>query len=155
MMTLGTIFIIARLTIRTIKRRFFLGEEILIFTAWACMMAECINYIILSPAVYRIAAVARHERPADADIIKDWDLALRLFVVGGLLFWSCLWSVKIALLLQCKRLVERQRAHVTIWWCILAFTIVTYIVCVINVLTPCRSLRASLTYRTLGTAQVL
>ncbi len=154
-MALATAFVIARFWIRAIKHRFFVGEEIPIHIAWACMMAVCINFIVLTPTLYKIAAVLRDERPADADYVKDVELSLRIFFVNFPLFWSSLWCVKIAMLVQCKRLVERQRTHTIFWWCILAFTGASYLACILNQLTPCKSLRASLNYRSSSIAHLL
>lgn len=148
MMTLATLFLIARFTIRTIKRRFFIGEEIFISFAWACMIGLSSTFIVLTPTIFRVAAVVRAGGPFDAAFRDDFELMSTLFLVTGLVFWSCLWSVKLALLLQCRRLVDRQRAYTIVWWSIVGVTVVTYLVCVINQLTPCnKNLGKHLKYR--------
>jgi hypothetical protein len=149
MIGLGTLFIIARFTIRTIKHRFFVGEEILISLGWACMVAACSCYIVVAPAIFRISAVERGDLQLYETFPKDVELGRRIYFTNAVLFFSCIWSVKCALLLQCKRLVERQRIYIIVWWSIMTFTLLSFVGAVITVLVSCPSLHAWFTYRKL------
>lgn len=86
------------------------------------------------------------QRPPFANLIKDAELIYRIFFANVLLFYSCLWGVKIALLAQCKRLVDRQRTYTVIWWCIAGFVVASYIAVVAAYLTPCEGLHKYLTF---------
>jgi hypothetical protein len=121
MTTLATALMIPRYTIRGIERRFFLGEEIPLFIACICMIAIRSLYIVMTPMIFRLSAVARVEHPLYADMPKDAERTFRIVFATVLPFFSCLWCVKVALLVQCRRLVGRQRTYTIIWWCIVVF----------------------------------
>ena len=147
-MAVSTAFMIARYIIRSLRHRFFIGEEILISIAWVCMMTVCGLFIAVAPTLFKLSAVSQGHQPPYESLPRDTELCYRIFFANTLLFLTCLWCVKVALLIQCKRLVERQRKYTIIWWSIVAFTIVSYMGCIINTLTPCKSLHKYLTYRT-------
>lgn len=140
MIGLGTCFVLMRFTIRAIKRRFWILEDVTVALAWACLVALCVGYIKVTPAVFRIAAVGRGQRAQYPTEKKDIEFLLKVFFPGTLLLWCCLWLVKFALLLNCRRLVHRQPAYMVIWWCIVGYAIVTFIGCVASELTSCRSM---------------
>jgi hypothetical protein len=142
MIALGTAFMVTRLAIRTIKRRFFIAEEIAITIGWACMVAVCAGYISVAPTVYRISAAARGDTGLYSSPPEDALLLRKIFFANTLLFWSALWGVKISLLFQCKRLVERQDKATLVWWCILGVTVLSYIGCLISQLTACGTMSA-------------
>ncbi len=141
MLALGTTFMIARVTIRGIKHRYFLGEEIPIAVAWLCMTAITSSFIATAPTIFKATAVFAGQQAPYADVIKDAELIYKVFFVNVLLFYCCLWGVKIALLVQCKRLIDgQQRIYAVIWWCIVAFVVASCIAVVTAYLTPCKGL---------------
>ena len=146
MISLATSFTVTRFAIRCIKRRFWPLEDIAVFLAWACLVSLCIGYIVVTPAVYRISAVGSGAAPPYATIKEDSEFLVRIFFPNTLLLWCCLWLVKAALLLQCRRLIEQQRNYVLVWWAIVGFTFVVFIGCVVTEFTSCRSLHDWFTY---------
>lgn len=146
-MTLATGFIIARFTIRGIKGRFFLWEETSITIAWICMIVVCSNNIVLTAPMNRVAALAREEVPYYQELLSDFQLAITRVFANGLVFWTCLWSVKIALMLQCKRLVERRPTYTLIWWCIVSFIILSYLGCYVVHFTICDNFKSMFNFR--------
>lgn len=148
MIALATSFTIARFAIRASKRRFWLLEDILVGLAWACCTSLCIAYICVTPAVYRIGAVGRGDRPPYATIENDSLYLVKIFFPCTLLLWTTLWLVKFALLLQCRRLVDRVQSQIIIWRCIVGFTALVYVGCVVSEFTSCRSLHDWFAFRT-------
>jgi hypothetical protein len=73
------------------------------------MIAICSLHAVITPVNFRVSAVARGEYPLCADIPKDKGRTFRIVFGTVLLSFSHPWCVKIALLLQCRRLVDRQR----------------------------------------------
>ncbi len=156
MLALSTTFVIARFIIRGIKHRYFLGEEIPIAIAWACMTGICSTFIATAPTVFKATAVFAGQQPPNAEVIKDAELIYKIFFANVLLFYSCLWGVKIALLVQYKRLIDQQRTYTVIWWCIVGFVVASYIAAVAAYLTPCKGLlHKYFTFRTTSVAPVL
>lgn len=146
MLALSTLFMIARFAIRTIKRRFFLVEEIFATLAWALSVAICANIISIAPLFFKTAAVGAKVLPPYPDYAQDSKHVTTAIFVNGALFWSCLWSVKVALMLQCKRLIERQPVYNIVWWCIIAFVAVSYVGCYIPSLFLCDNVKDLFNY---------
>lgn len=132
---------IVRFAIRTVKRRFFILEEIFAILAWAFMVAICATIISITRTSFKAAAVtAGYEAPYSGWPQDTYKVSVAIFVTG-ILFWSCLWCVKMALLLQCKRLIERQPIYTVIWWCIVVFVGLSYIACYIPSFFVCSDIR--------------
>ena len=91
-------------------------------------------------AVYRIAAVGNGQTPPYPTLVKDMRFLLKVFFPGTLLLWCCLWLVKLSLLLNCRRLIDRQPGYILPWWWIVGTVIITFMGCVITELTSCRTL---------------
>lgn len=146
MITLATCFTVTRLGIRCYKRRFWLIEDVTVCLAWACFTAMSIGYICVTPAVYRIAAVGNGEIAPYPTLKQDSEYLVKIFFPNTLLLWTTLWLVKFALLLQCRRLVDRLPTHIRIWKCIVGFAALVYVGCVISEFTSCRSLHDWFTF---------
>ena len=140
MITLATCFAVARLGIRAWKSRFWIIEDVTVCLAWACFVAMSIGYICVTPAVYRIAAVGNKEVAPYPTIKEDSEYLVKIFFPNTLLLWTTLWLVKFALLLQCRRLIDRLHTQIIIWRCIVGFTVVVYVGCIITEFTSCRNL---------------
>ncbi|KAL8772551.1 MAG: hypothetical protein Q9209_002212 [Squamulea sp. 1 TL-2023] len=112
-----------------------------------------IGYICVTDAVYRIAEVANQKKPSYPKIKEDSSFLLKIFFPNTLLLWTTLWLVKFALLLQCRRLIDRRPNYIIIWWIIVALTSLFYIGCVVTEFTSCRSLRAWFTVGQCWTAR--
>ncbi|KAL8812128.1 MAG: hypothetical protein Q9200_001272 [Gallowayella weberi] len=147
MITLATSFTAVRLGIRVCKRRFWWLEDIIVCLAWACCTAMTIGYICVTNAVYRISAVGTHRKPPYPELEDDFLYLVKIFFPNTLLLWTTLWLVKFALLLNCRRLVDRRSTYVVIWQIIVAITALLYIGCVITEFTSCRSLHAWFTFQ--------
>lgn len=96
---------------------------------------------ILEPMTHLLAA-ARGAIPIYATMAEDAVYVPKVLFPTNLLFWTTLWLVKLLLLLQVKRIIDRQQNLLMIWWIILIFTAVVYIGCVISQLEACSTLAA-------------
>lgn len=140
MIALASSFTATRFGICIAKRRFWIVEDVTVALAWACFTAMSIGYICVTPAVYRIAAVGNGEVPPYATLKDDSEYLVKIFFPNTLLLWTTLWLVKFALLLRCRRLIDRRHLYTVVWRCILAFTVVAYVGCIVSEFTSCRSL---------------
>ncbi|KAL8844649.1 MAG: hypothetical protein Q9176_001161 [Flavoplaca citrina] len=134
------------LAIRAWKRRFWLIEDIAVCLAWACFIAMTIGYICVTETLYLVSDVGNNQRPPYQGFEEDAVLILKVFFPNTLLLWTTLWLVKFALLLQCRRLIDRRPRYITIWWIIVAVTSIFYVGCIVSQFTSCRSLHAWFSY---------
>ena len=146
MITLATCFTAIRLAIRAWKSRFWLVEDIAVCLAWACFIAMTIGYICVTDTLYRVSGVGNNNRPPYQGFEEDAVLILKIFFPNTLLLWTTLWLVKFALLLQCRRLIDRRPYYITVWWIIVAVTSIFYVGCIVSQFTSCRSLHAWFSY---------
>ena len=140
MITLASSFTIARFVIRGVKRHFWITEDVTIFLAWASFTAMSIGYVVVAPAVYRIAAVGSGEKPPYPRLEQDSQYLVKIFFPNTLLLWTTLWLVKLALLCRCRQLIDRRHGYVVIWRWIVSVTIIFYIGCVVSEFTSCRNM---------------
>ncbi|KAM0127281.1 hypothetical protein ACHAP3_008849 [Botrytis cinerea] len=139
---ISTVFVASRFYIRYTHKRLWYIEDNLSLAAWSFNFAACMGYLAILEPFGRLIAVSRGEIPVYATVADDAVYVPRVLFPTNLLFWTTLWTVKLLLLMQVKRLLDRQKRHTRIWWCISAFTLVVYIGCVISQFLACRSLAA-------------
>ncbi|KAI4271822.1 MAG: hypothetical protein L6R38_006767 [Xanthoria sp. 2 TBL-2021] len=146
MIALATCFIAVRLAIRAWKRRFWLIEDVAVCLAWTCFIAMTIGYICVTDTLYRISDVGNKEKPPYQGFQEDTVFVLKIFFPNTLLLWTTLWLVKFALLLQCRRLIDRRPNYIIIWWIIVGLTSLFYVGCIVTEFTSCHSLHAWFTF---------
>ncbi|KAL8806231.1 MAG: hypothetical protein Q9182_001506 [Xanthomendoza sp. 2 TL-2023] len=142
MITLATSFTAVRLGIRIYKRRFWLIEDIIVCLAWTCCTAMTIGYICATSTVYRISAWGTGRISPYPELKDDIIFLIKIFFPNTLLLWTTLWLVKFALLLHCRRLVDRRPTYIIIWRVTVGLTAAFYIGSVITEFTSCRNLHA-------------
>ena len=62
---------------------------------------------------------------------------LRTEVATIFLFYACLWSIKILVLVFFRRLGQKVRGQRIWWWCVLGVTIATWATCIGDIQYPC------------------
>lgn len=98
------------------------AEDYLLLVAYAFFVELTVLYIIISPVIFRLAAL-------QAGLIKPYPslpqdglkLQIYYFVTTSSL-WLCLWMVKFSLLSMYKRFLS-GRTYVIAWWTIMIFCI--------------------------------
>jgi hypothetical protein len=96
------------------------SDESLIIAAWVMLFSSTILLHTQTPALYEQYAVVVGEVPWDIGFVKRHRTFLRSIAPFGLLFYTCLWTVKLSLLLFFGRVVGLQAwAHKTWWYCYL------------------------------------
>lgn len=115
------------------------AEDFLILIAYALFLELAILYIIITPVIFRLAALESGLIPMYAGVEHDTLQIQIFFFVTTSSLWLCLWMVKFSLLSMYKRFLS-GRAYITAWWLIFGFCI---LVCLfpapfwINTLTRC------------------
>jgi hypothetical protein len=98
------------------------AEDFLILIAYAFFLELAILYIIITPVIFRLAALESGLIPMYAGVAHD-SLQLQIFFfVTTSSLWLCLWMVKFSLLSMYKRFLS-GRAYIVAWWLILVFCI--------------------------------
>ena len=75
-------------------------------------------------------------RPSTPENLEKYLYFLPAITAFTILFYSCLWSIKLSFLLFFRRLGSRTKGK-TWWWCILVITVLSWIVCVADFSYPC------------------
>ncbi|KAI4223306.1 MAG: hypothetical protein L6R36_005510 [Xanthoria steineri] len=146
MIALATCFAVIRVAIRAWKGRFWLTEDVTVCLAWTCFIAMTIGYICVTDTLYRVSEVGNSAMPPYEGFQDDTVFVLKIFFPNTLLLWTTLWLVKLALLLQCRRLIDRRPHCLVVWWVIVGLTSLFYVGCVVSEFTSCHSLHAWFTF---------
>lgn len=99
------------------------------------LIAMVSTFTALFPFVYLIDDYARGQ--AGKPSAPQYLVYLKLQVAVSVLFWVCVYAVKIAFLLLYRMLFVVSKASNVIWWSITAFTIVAFWICLAGELTTC------------------
>ena len=104
------------------------------------MLADNIAFTLYLPIIYQLTAIQAGELSLPPDEVLALNLVYLKYELSiRLIFWSCLWAAKGAFLALYWQIFNPSRSFVRAWWIVLAFTIVTYFVCVAGNLTACGS----------------
>lgn len=102
------------------------------------LLASGVSWQIESAGLYDQYAVSSGRKPFTADFIESDLYFLRAAIVpANILFYSCLWTVKLSFLIFFRRLFTHFRGHRIWWWCVLIFTILTWVACIADIHYEC------------------
>ena len=101
------------------------------------MLGTAILWQIEAPTLYEQYAVEAGKSPPTQGFIERDTAFWRCFVPFNILFYSCLWSIKLSFLLFFRRLGSRVEGHKIWWWCILVITVLTWVACVADIRYKC------------------
>ena len=87
--------------------------------------------------MYENNQVETQKRLPGLDFQEKHTTFLHNVVAFNVFFYSCLWSVKLSLLLFFRRLRSKQRSHQVWWWCVLGVCVVTWAACVADIQWQC------------------
>ncbi|OBT70263.1 hypothetical protein VE03_00248 [Pseudogymnoascus sp. 23342-1-I1] len=94
------------------------------------------------PTLYNATEIMSGKMEPYASLPADLIAMLKEFFAVQMFFWLTLWAVKWSLLFMFKRLTKGIRLYTNIWWGALAFTVLTFIGCVVSGITSCSSMDA-------------
>ena len=80
------------------------------------------------------------ETPLEFQERADYYLRVQFGII--VLFWTCVWAVKLSILLFYKSLYDRlSRRYLYAWWAVVVFVALTYVGCLVLQFESCRPLR--------------
>lgn len=101
------------------------------------LLATAIIWQIVYPTVYLQYAIADGTAPFQPGFLAREATFLHVWVALLILFFTCLWCIKLSFLLFFRRLGHNVRGHKVWWWCVLVATIATWAACVGDVQFDC------------------
>lgn len=110
-------------------KKLFIDDAFVIF-AWFLALFTAIDWQIVARLMYQFTAVTSGQVwPPPSSFVTDSERYYKGSVVVLTFFYSSLWAVKISFLLFFRRLGQNVRGQKVLWWCVLAFTLASYFVC--------------------------
>ena len=94
------------------------------------LLAYAIIWQVEAPTLYLQYAVQSGTAPFTPEFISKDTLLLRSIVPVSILFYSCLWAVKISLLLFFRRLGSNVNGQKIWWWSIFVVTVLAWVACI-------------------------
>ena len=127
------VFLLARLFGRWKGfRKLFFDDAFVVF-AWLLALVGAVECHILAKLMFQTLAITSGQLwPLPATFVEDTERILEGSVIVLIFFDTSLWAVKLSFLLFFKRLGRHVRKQKVLWWCVFAFTVATYLVCVGN-----------------------
>ena len=126
-------FLIFRLTVKIRSFRRIYTDDCLVILAWAMLLGSAILWQVESPTLYELYAVTSGQKIPDAGFIARQIAFLRTIVPFTILFYSCLWTVKLSFLIFFRRLGANVRGHKAWWWFVLILIVLTWAACVADI----------------------
>jgi hypothetical protein len=128
MITVTSLFCIARFTARWYKAWRFQAEDIFLLLAWAFFLSTSMSYVVLIPAMYRINVMESGKVPLYPTLLKDANLMIKIFFCNSMLLFMTLWSVKFSLLFLYRRLMTGLPKQMRWWWAVTIFCVLVGII---------------------------
>lgn len=121
---LTTLFIFARIAIHFTRRKTFEFQDFFIYFAYAMYVGLWTEYIIAVPYLFKLTSVAVGEIDPYPTVTQDAGYMSRLIFSAQMLFYTCLFSVKLSFMtLYRKLLVGVGGYYYKIWWSIVCFLV--------------------------------
>lgn len=118
------------------------AEDLFMYLALISFAITCALYLATMPTLYNATEIMAGKMEPYASLPADLVAMLKEFFAVQMFFWLTLWAVKWSLLFMFKRLTKGIRLYTNIWWGALAFTVLTFIGCVVSGVTSCSSMDA-------------
>ena len=126
-------FVAFRVFVKIKSFRKLFSDDLLVIAAWIMLFGFAVLWQVMVPTLYEQYAVESGQKLPDVEFISKDTHFLRSIVAFTILFYSCLWTVKLSFLLFFRRLGARVRGQNIWWWCILAVTGLTWVSCIATV----------------------
>ena len=110
-------------------RRFHI-EDPLVLAAWLMNLAYAVIWQKNANKLYSVIAVeSGQESISPSQFASYLENELYSQFASYLLWLTALWSIKLAFLLFFRNLGNHIRRHMILWYCVLGYTVASYIIC--------------------------
>ena len=127
---LSSIFLMIRVAARWKHFHRLYVDDALVALAWLMVLTTTSLWQVQAEHLYQLISVITGKLIPPPSIKEDTEHYLKAVVGVYMLFYSTLWTVKLAFLLFFRRLSENVAGQQKLWWGVTAFTVATYIVCI-------------------------
>lgn len=134
---LSLCFLAFRLCVKLRAFRKLYVDDYLVVLAWLIKLTTSILWQIKLPAMYEQYAVQSGQKPITPGFFERDAVFLRYIVPLNILFYSCLWAVKISFLVFFRRLGSNVRNQKIWWWFVLILTILAWVACIADIRYQC------------------
>ncbi|KAH8767639.1 hypothetical protein BGZ57DRAFT_856718 [Hyaloscypha finlandica] len=110
------------------------SEDVCMYFGLASFATTCLLYLSYLPKLHDLSQVPTGQIEAHASMEADMVAVLKGLLVIEIFFWPTLWAVKLSLLCMFQKLTIGLSTYTRIWWGVMAFTIITFVGCVISAL---------------------
>lgn len=117
--------------IRSFRKLFW--DDLLVIAAWGMLLGTAVLWQVEAPTLYEQYAVESGKEPFSLGFIERDTAFLRTIAPFTILFYSCLWTVKLSFLIFFRRLGSKIKGHQIWWWCILVITFLTWVACIADI----------------------
>ena len=124
-------FVLFRLYVRLRIFRRCHVEDPFVLAAWLMNLANAVIWQRNADQLYSIIAVGGEQvSKPPPQFPSHFSTKLHSALASSILYYTALWSIKISFLLFFRTLGSDIRRHKVLWYCVLAYTIASYIVCI-------------------------
>lgn len=136
-MAVSLCFLLFRLYVKMKSFGRLYSDDYVIIAAWGMLLATSILWQTVVPNQYEQYAVASGRTAITPDFVADQTHLMHTLAPLLVLFYTCLWAVKLSLLLFFRRLGSNVTGQEIWWWSILVVTVLTGAACIGNVHWSC------------------
>ena len=123
------LFIVKKTTIDNV-----LASDVLMLLALATLIAMAGLYVQIIPTMFDLDLAAAGKPPMSPESTLEFEeranryLRIQFGII--ILFWTCVWAVKLSILVFYKSLFDRlSRTYLYAWWAVVSFVALTYVGC--------------------------
>jgi hypothetical protein len=124
------IFFVFRICVRIKSFKRLYADDFLVLLAWLSLFGSAIVWQTQQTAMYHQYDLAAGKVSPTPEILEAEIVFLRTEVATIILFYVCLWCVKISFLIFFRRLGQNVRGLRVWWWVVLGFTIAFFATCI-------------------------
>ena len=130
-------FVLFRLFVRVKAFRRLYWDDFLVVLAWVFFFATAVIWQTQHVGVYYQFALSSGSVLPTPAVLSALLNGQRAQLAVLVMFYSCLWAVKLSFLIFFRRLGQKVRGQKIWWWCVTGLTITTYITCIGTIQYPC------------------
>ncbi|KAE9370245.1 hypothetical protein N431DRAFT_343209 [Stipitochalara longipes BDJ] len=119
----------------------FSAEDVFMYFGLVSFTIMCSLYFSYLPKLHNINQVVTGQMEPYASMEGDIVTIEKGLLMLEIFFWSTLWAVKLSLLFMSRKLIVGLSTYTKAWWGVMAFTVLTFVGCVISAFTSCSSLQ--------------
>lgn len=132
-------FLIFRLSVKLRSFHKFYADDYLVTFAWAAFLGFAVLWQTKVSTLYEQYAVLSGKAIPTAGFPERIAALAHSLIPLSILFYTCLWTVKLSVLLLFRRLVTKVRRQRIWWWCILVVTVLSWVACIADINYKCTS----------------